>query len=115
MNSNLSRKHSVTAGLIARDPNWKSPVMKAPDGPGDISMAQYYNTYGPPPDGLRVMCEQGSRNWMPGEVIDIDTRKDATDVNNYGYWHNSRAYVKIGEVDYRWIPFSMILVNIKTL
>ncbi len=115
MNSKLSRKHSVTAGLIARDPNWQSPVMKPPTGPGDISMAQYFNTYGTPPDGLRVMCEQGCGNWVPGEVIDTDTVKDAADPNNFGYWHNSRARVRLSDESYKWIPFSMIVVNIKAL
>lgn len=107
---NLSKKHAVTAALIKRDPNWVSPVMREPTG-DTISMAQYMNKYGPPPAGLEVFAEVSVRTWKVAFVVDVDTAKDEADPHNYGYWHNSRVNVRIDPAEYKWIPFSMILVN----
>lgn len=114
--SKLSKKHAVTAGLLMRDANWVSPAMKAPDGPGIVSMAQYFNLHGAPPAGTLVQVEVG-REWREAVLLGTDTAKDASDPNNYGYWHSSKVFVRIGDSSdpnsfCRWVPFSMTLVKI---
>lgn len=110
INANIMKSQCNPIG----EPNsWISPATKIKPGADVISMAQYYNVHGRPPQGMRVEVERSVKKWEQASVIDVDTDRDSKDPHNYGYWHGSKVHVRFDDGVYRWMPFSMILVKIK--